>query len=87
MITLFENFNDSKSIKTSELWVSFNRGDTDIYEVYLNKEGAEKAANDINSKVYDYEKKSHSDMSDEEFSKYIKQRGSHHQAITLEDAL
>ena len=54
MIKLFENYN--VGISTGEIYVSYCYPDTDITEIFLNKEDAQKSSDLSNKQIEEYSK-------------------------------
>jgi len=54
-----------------EVWTIIKQGDTEIYNVYVKKEYAERAAEKRYKEEYDYHRQVNKRMTDEEFNRYF----------------
>ena len=75
-------------MKTTDLFVCFQNGDSEVSEIYTTLAEAQKEADEINSYWYEYHRSRHeSSMSKAQFANYIKQFGTHYKGMTLYDAI
>jgi hypothetical protein len=85
----FDELNESVNnvIPSNKVWVVMSNGQTDISEIFLNKEDAEKQADIMNKEIYNYYRHVNKNMSDEEFDKMHNNMHLQYKVKSLYDAL
>jgi len=76
-----------KKISTQELFVIKTPTSTDICIVYTSKSDAEEVCERLKEESYQYYRKIHKNMSDDEFEAYMKTWSPKHRVVTLYDAI
>ena len=61
-----------KSIKSNEVWVVYNQNESQISDIFLNKEDADAEYNKLYNEKYDYYRNRNKSMPIEEFENWIK---------------
>lgn len=87
-----EKLNESvvgNGIPSHSVWVIIRRGQTDINEIYLKKEEAEKLAGEQSMEYYNYYRKLNKNLTDDEFNDYFTTTYEHNKlkVISLDDAI